>query len=179
VLLDEWVPPTPPLDRDEALAELARRYFASHGPATIHDLARWAGITVTDARRGLAAIQSELQQAKIDDQLYWLSYSLPVTISQAEPAYLLPGFDEFVLGYGDRNAVLDSTYADRICPGGNGVFSPTVVVDGKIAGTWKRTLKPRGVAVEWTPFTAFTAAEEQVLSVAAQHYGDFLAKPIL
>jgi len=174
VLLDEWVPPTPPRDRDEALAELAHRYFTSHGPATVHDLARWAGITVTDARRGLAAIQGELQGETVDGQEYWLPPTLPAATSQAEPVYLLPGFDEFVLGYGERSAVLDPVYADRICPGGNGVFSPTVVSDGRIRGTWKRTLKTKAVAVEWTPFTSFTPAEEAALVAAAQQYGDFL-----
>lgn len=178
VLLDEWVPPTPPRDRDEALAELARRYFTSHGPATVHDLARWAGITITDARRGLAAIQRELQQAKIDDQLYWLPHSLPVPISQAEAVYLLPGFDEFVLGYGNRNAVLDPTFADRICPGGNGVFSPTVVIDGTIRGTWKRSLKKGGVTVDWTPFATFTPSAEAALRVAAAQYGKFLGMAV-
>ncbi|MCB0085375.1 MAG: winged helix DNA-binding domain-containing protein, partial [Caldilineaceae bacterium] len=84
------------------------------------------------------------------------------------------GFDEFVLGYGERSAVLDPVYADRICPGGNGVFSPTVVSDGRIRGTWKRTLKTKVVIVEWTPFTSFTPAEEAALVAAAQQYGDFL-----
>ena len=178
VLLDEWVPPTPLLDCDEALAELARRYFTSHGPATSHDLARWADITLTDARRGLAAIQSELQQETVDDQEYWFSRTTPIAFSQAQPVYLLPGFDEFVLGYGERSAVLDPTYANRICPGGNGVFNPTVVIDGRIAGTWQRTLKKRGVMVEWTPFQPFTPVQTAALTVAAQRYRQFLDLPL-
>ncbi|MCB0125438.1 MAG: AlkZ family DNA glycosylase, partial [Caldilineaceae bacterium] len=153
-LLAEWVPPTAPLPRDEALAKLAQRYFTSHGPATVHDLARWAGITVTDARRGVAGVDKILLCEMVGEQEYWLPYSTPAVVAQAEPVYLLPGFDEFVLGYGDRAAVLDPAYADRICPGGNGVFSPTVVIDGQIRGTWKRTLKTKAVAVEWTPFTS-------------------------
>lgn len=174
VLLDEWVPPTPPLDRDAALAELARRYFTSHGPATVKDLVRWAGITLTDARRGLAAVGGELQHETIDDQEYWLPQTMPTTTSQPAPLYLLPGFDEFVLGYGDRSAVLDPAYADRICPGGNGVFSPTVVIDGQIRGTWKRSFKQGGVTVDWTPFATFTPSAEAALSVAAAQYGAFL-----
>ncbi|MEZ4614778.1 MAG: winged helix DNA-binding domain-containing protein [Caldilineaceae bacterium] len=174
VLLDEWVPPTPPRDRDEALAELARRYFTSHGPATVHDLARWAGLTVTDARRGLAAIQGELQGETVDGQEYWLPPTLPAATSQAAPLYLLPGFDEFVLGYGDRGAILDPAYADRICPGGNGVFSPTVVIDGQIRGTWKRHLKRNTVTVEWTPFQSFSTEIGKALFTASQRYGNFL-----
>lgn len=177
VLLDEWLPPTPSLSRDEALAALARRYFTSHGPATVHDLARWAGLTVTDAKQGLAAIQSELQQVRVDEQVYWLPQTSPTNCAGA-PVYLLPGFDEFVLGYGDRSAILDPAYADRICPGGNGVFSPTVVIDGKIAGTWKRTLKKAGVLVEWTPFHSLIPAQEAALALAAQRYCQFLELPL-
>jgi hypothetical protein len=179
VLLDEWTPPIPSLPRDEALAGLARRYFTGHGPATVPDLARWAGITVTDAKRGLAAVQHQLHRETVDGQEYWLSQTSPAAPDEVAPVYLLPGFDEFVLGYGDRRAILDPAYADRICPGGNGVFSPTVVIDGKIRGTWKRTFKAQGVAVEWAPFQPFTAAEEMVLRAVATQYGDFLAMPIL
>jgi len=177
VLLDEWVPPTKPLLRDEALAELARRYFTSHGPATVYDLARWAGITLTDARRGLAAIEHELQQERVDDQAYWLPQNMPVATSQAAPLYLLPGFDEFVLGYGDRGAVLEAAYADRICPGGNGVFSSTVVIDGLIRGTWKRRRKAKTVAIDVNSFQSFTAAEEASITAALQPYGTFLGLP--
>ncbi len=174
VLLDEWVPPTPPLDRDEALAELARRYFTSHGPATVYDLARWAGITITDARRGVVDVDKTLIRERIGAQEYWLPHSRTAAGEQAKPVYLLAGFDEFVLGYGDRSAILEPAFANRICPGGNGVFSPTVVIDGQIRGTWKRTLKTRAVAVEWTPFTSFTATEDAALAAAAQGYGGFL-----
>lgn len=178
VLLDEWIGPTPRLARDEALAALARRYFTSHGPATVPDLARWAGITLHDARQGLAAIQHELQQETVAGQAYWLAPSTLTVATSAAAVYLLPGFDEFVLGYGERSAVLDPTFANRICPGGNGVFNPTVVIDGKVAGTWKRTLKKAGVLVEWTPFHPLTAAQEAALAVAAQRYSHFLALPL-
>lgn len=178
VLLDEWVPSTPPLTREEALAALARRYFTGHGPATVHDLARWAGITVTDAKLGLAAIQYELQQETIDGQAYWLSQTIPTATSDVAPVYLLPGFDEFVLGYGDRSAVLDPLFADRICPGGNGIFSPTVVVDGRILGTWRRMLKKNQVTVELMPFATFGPTAEAVLAAAAARYGEFLGMAV-
>lgn len=178
-LLAEWVPTSEPLPRDEALAKLAQRYFTSHGPATVYDLARWAGITVTDARRGVAGVDGTLVCETIGEQEYWLPQSKPAVVEEVEPVYLLPGFDEFVLGYGDRSAILDPAYADLICPGGNGVFSPTVVIDGQIRGTWRRTLKTKAVAVEWTPFASFTIAEEANLAAAAQRYGDFLGLAVL
>ncbi len=178
VLLDEWVPPTKPLTREEALAELARRYFTSHGPATVKDLVRWAGITVKDAKTGIAGAGSALRQETVDGEEYLLPDALPTPTIDPGSLYLLPGFDEFVLGYGDRSAVLDPAYADRICPGGNGIFSPTVVIDGRIRGTWKRTLKSKAVAIEAIPFQSFTAVEEAAITAAAQPYGNFLALPI-
>jgi len=182
VLFDEWVPPSDPLPREEALAKLAQRYFASHGPATVHDLARWAGITVTDARQAVAATvatAATLIAESFGGQEYWLPHTLSTTAEFAEPLYLLPGFDEFVLGYGDRGAVLDPAFADRLCPGGNGVFSPTVVIEGVIRGTWKRTIKTRGATVGWTPFVSLTPPEEAALLAAAEQYGNFLGKDIV
>ena len=72
--------------------------------------------------------------------------------------FLLPGFDEFVLGYGDRSAVLDPAFADRIVPGGNGMFRPTVVSDGRIVGTWQWTGRGAARTVTPTPFTDFPPA---------------------
>lgn len=174
VLLDEWAPPTPPLARDEALAELARRYFTSHGPATVHDLARWAGITIADAKQGAAAASAALIQERVADQSYWLPHSASAPAASAEALYLLPGFDEFILGYGDRSDVLDPTYADRICPGGNGVFSPTLVIRGRVVGTWKRTLQKRRVIIKLDPFSPLSQGDMAAVTDAATLYADFL-----
>ena len=178
-LLDEWVAPTQPIPREEALAKLAQRYFASHGPATVHDLARWAGITVTDARHGTADVGTALICEIVAGTEYWLPQQTPEGLSTIHTVHLLPGFDEYILGYSDRDAVLAPQHADRICPGGNGVFRPTVVIDGIVRGTWQRTLKKKGVAIEWTPFEAFSAAESTAIAAAAQRYGEFLTLPVI
>lgn len=177
-LLDEWIPQTKPLARDEALAELARRYFTSHGPATLQDLVRWAGITTAEAKIGLEAAGKQVIQETIADRVYWMSSDGPDLSIGMESTYLLPGFDEYLLGYGDRSAVLDPADAERICPGGNGMFSPTIVIDGQVAGAWKRTFKKGAVAVEWTPFRALTSLENHALSAAAERYGAFLGMPV-
>lgn len=173
-LLDEWLPPTKPLTRDEALAELAKRYFTSHGPATLPDLARWAGITLTEAKLGLAAVEGALIQETIEGQRYWLSPSLPTKPDQVKSAYLLPGFDEYLLGYGDRSAVLDPAYANLICPGGNGVFQPTMVLNGKVVGTWRRALKKGKVQITFAPFVPLTEVELASFAPAAEEYAAFL-----
>jgi Winged helix DNA-binding domain len=159
VLTDEWIPKPRRLDREEALAELALRFFRGHGPATVPDLARWSGLTITDARAGLAAVRDQLATLDVDGTEHLLDPATPELLdavrAEARGLFLLPGFDEFVLGYGDRSAVLDPAFADRIVPGGNGMFRPTVVRDGRIAGTWRRigTGAKRRIAAE--PFTDF------------------------
>ena len=178
-LLDEWAPPTPTLARDEALAELARRYFASHGPATVQDLLRWAGLTTAEAKTGLAAAGKGLRHETVEGRVYWLTEDSPNQIDGPPAAHLLPGFDEYLLGYGDRSAVLDPAYAQRICPGGNGVFNPTIVIDGRVAGAWKRTAKKGAVVIELAPFRPLTAAEHHAISAAADRYGEFMGLPVM
>lgn len=141
VLLDEWVPAARRLDRDEALAELAARFFAGHGPATVQDLARWSGLPVRDARAGLASARPALESLTVEGTEHFLDPATPEVLAgcrqEARGTFLLPGFDEFVLGYGDRGAVLDPAFATHLVPGGNGMFRSTVVVDGRIVGTWR------------------------------------------
>jgi hypothetical protein len=175
VLLDEWVPDAKSMDRERGLAEIAKRYFTSHGPATVQDFARWLGVTLGDARSGLEMVKSQLVLETIDGQTYWMSpdRSMPRHISTA--VHLLPGFDEFVLGYKDRSAVLDPKYASRICPGGNGVFYPTIVLDGRIIGIWKRSVNNGRVAVTAQPFTSLSEPETKGFARAARRYEKYLA----
>jgi hypothetical protein len=179
VLLDEWVPQSGGRARDDALAELTRRYFTSHGPATAQDLMHWAGLTAAEAKTGLEAAGKELIRETIADRVYWMPREVPKLSDGAPSVHLLPGFDEYVLGYRDRSAVLDPAHAQRICPGGNGVFNPTIVVDGKVTGTWKRTLKKGSVVVEVAPFRPMTPAENRAVHAAADRYGKFLGLPVV
>jgi len=88
--------------------------------------------------------------------------------------HLLPSFDEFVLGYKDRSAFLDAEYAGLIVPGGNGVFRPTVVIDGRVAGVWKRVTRRGHDTVEATPFASFTTEQSDAIERAADRYLAFL-----
>jgi hypothetical protein len=148
VLLDEWVPEPRRPGRDEALAEWARVYFTGHGPARRQDFARWTGLPAADVR---TAIEGALQHLVTDDDGLLLDAATPDRLVAAhDPAgeLLLPGFDEFVLGYGDRTEILDAAHADRIVPGGNGMFRPTVVRDGRVVGTWRWAGSGRNRRVE-------------------------------
>ena len=112
-LLDECVPAPRALERDEALAELARRYFTSHGPATLQDFVWWSGLTVADAKAGLAMAQPQLVQAVSGGQSYWLASSMPTAKAASPTAYLLPAYDEYTIAYKDRSAVLSPSHANN------------------------------------------------------------------
>ena len=174
VLLDEWAPGAKSMDREQALAEIAKRYFTSRGPATVQDFAWWMGVTLSDARAGLDMVKSQLIQETVDGQAFWMApnHSTPRCASAA--VHLLPGFDEFVLGYKDRSAFLDPAHASRICPGGNGVFFPTIVIDGRIAGLWRRRVKKDRVSVAAHPFSALSEPEAKGFVRAARRYGQYL-----
>jgi hypothetical protein len=176
--IDEALPGLKSKPRDESLAELARRYFTTRGPVTLADFTWWSGLSAAEAREALALIRSELVEETIDGRRYWLPPGQATVSDVAGPiVHALPGFDEFVLGYKDRSAALDRQFADRICPGGNGVFYPTIVVNGQIVGTWKRENKKKAVSISVEPFTSLTAAEYAAFTDAIQPFGAFLGLP--
>jgi hypothetical protein len=178
VLLDEWVPDSRDLSREESLAELARRYFAGHGPATVHDFAWWAGLTVTEARSGLEAAMPELTSETIEGKEYWMTTDAPGHTAYDESRVdLLPAFDEYLLGYKDRGAVIAVEDATKVVPGKNGVFLPTIVVDGRVVGTWKRKLKKNSIDITMTPFTHPGDLDERAIK-AAERYSGFLGLPL-
>jgi hypothetical protein len=167
VLTETWIPRARSLGREEALGELAERYFRSHGPATVSDLTRWAKLVATDARTAVAVARPRLATFEEDGVEHLMDPATPdllrAAAAEADTVILLPGFDELLLGYGDRRAVLDPAYAERIVPGGNGMFRPTVIVAGQVVGTWCHAGSKTRRSIEATPFTAFTPAVEAVI----------------
>ncbi len=172
-LLDEWVPVSRKLTREAALAELALRYFGSRSPATVQDFSTWAKLSLTDARAALASAAPRLQSFGQGGVTYWMPLESPKP-DTLPPAFLLPAFDEYLLGYKDRSAVLGAEHATRIVPGGNGMFLPMMVLNGKVIGTWKRTLGKKSVSIEYAPFGKVKKAELAAFDAAAQRYGEFL-----
>lgn len=177
-LLDEWVPEAKPLSRDEALAELARRYFESHGPATLRDFVWWSGLTTTDARAGLEAAAPRLFKEVIGGETYWLPAHAGRADSapkgETRDAFLLPVYDEYTVAYRDRTAALNPSDANQT---GNGIFRHVIVIGGRVVGTWTRALKKGGVVITTSPLTKFSPAEARAVASAAKRYGEFLGVP--
>jgi Winged helix DNA-binding domain len=176
-LLDERAPQARTLDRDEALAELARRYFTSHGPATLQDFVWWSGLTVADARAGLEMVTSQLMHEVVDDQMYWFAPSTAPAKDLSQTAYLLPNYDEYMVGYIDRRAIFDASHTHRLDPRG-GLLTNTMVLDGQVVGTWKRTFKKNTVVIEAKPFVPLSTTETRAFANSANRYGEFLRMPV-
>ena len=171
-LLDEWVPKSKTLSRDEALSELAHRYFSSHGPATLPDFRWWAGLTVADAQAGLEEAKARLAREKVADTEYWLSPTMPAPPPPGPAVCLLPGYDEYVLGYADRGIALDAVEFRRVVHNGNGVFRPTIVLDGRVVGTWQPGTKTRATAAADLFFEVDRAVSD-ALGMAVRIYDGF------
>ncbi|HWQ12560.1 MAG TPA: winged helix DNA-binding domain-containing protein [Roseiflexaceae bacterium] len=178
-LLDEWAPSARSLPRDEALATLALRYFTGHGPATLQDFMWWSGLTAADARAGSGAAATQLERAVVEGREYYFAGDAAHTPEDAPGAFLLPPFDEYLVGYRDRSAMLDQRHAPMVVPSANGVFNPIVVIGGRVVGSWKRTLQKDTVAITFSPFAALDEAQARTLADAAGRYGDFLGKRVV
>ena len=174
--LDAWIPNPRRLERDEALGELAWRYFRSHGPATAEDLARWSGLTMREVRRGLDIGGGRLTTIEIEDTTYHLDAEVLDAPGPTADVVLLPGFDEYILGYRDRSAVLSPEHANTIVPGANGMFKPTIVIGGEVVGTWSRRVATRAVHIDAIPFAPLSVAAVAGLEAAAEAYGRYIGR---
>ena len=178
-LLDERAPSARRLDREEALAELTLRYFTGHGPAQVNDFAWWSGLTVADARHGLALAGPALAVEAIGAKSYW---ACPMRRSQLPPGptvHLLPNYDEFLIAYRDRAASLDPAREFDTAPFPYGsILAHVVVLNGQVWGGWKRRRDGRQVVVQLGPLDAFDASERAALEQAVGHFARFLSVPV-
>lgn len=160
------------LDRDEALAELALRYFTGHGPATERDLSYWATLTLTDVRAGLAAAQDRLASFEHDGRTFWHAPDEePPTGPQLPAAHLLQVLDEMYRGYQDSRMVLDAAGA---VPRGRESTLGMCLVDGQLVASMKRTTSDSRVTFDLQPHATWSPASLPAVEEAAAAYGRFL-----
>ena len=175
VLLDERAPATAHLDPDAALGKLALRYFTGHGPATLADFAWWAGLPLGQARQALALVAADLTQVTAGDRRYFYAHGEQTADDRAVPAvYLLPAFDEYYLGYKERDLVLAPGLDKRVVSS-NGIFRPVIVVDGQVEGIWRRERNGTGVRTQIERFGALDSLEAQALDATLRQYTTFLS----
>ena len=174
-LLDEHVREPRRLDPEAAADELALRYFTGHGPATVRDLAWWSGLPLTRVREAAARVRDRLDAIEVEGVEYLMRPGLE---ADGDGVHLLPGFDEYLLGYTDRTAALAPERSEEIVPGGNGVFRSTIVARGEVLGVWTRERRAAGVRIAAHPFAPLSGRDERALAAAARRYGRFLGSEV-
>lgn len=177
-LLEERVPASAPIERDEALLRLTKIYFATRGPATPADFSWWSGLTVADAKKGVDLAGSSLEHAIVDGRTYWFARSAPAAMSESPTVHLLPNFDEYSVAYRDRSALGQRLKKSGVDLRNDKSLANIVVVDGQLVGTWKRILKKGAAAVEASLLTSITRGERKAVAAAAEKYAEFLEMPV-
>ena len=169
-LLAERAPAARRMERDEALAELTRRYLRSHGPATVRDFVWWSGLTTADARRGLEITRA--RHHAIDGLTYWTLGREPGSLARAGTGvHLLPIYDEYLVAYRDHRVVPRPAYV-------LGGFQHALLVGGQVAGTWRTLPRPEGLVVDVRGSRRLKPAERRGLAQAVTRYRRFLGVPV-
>jgi hypothetical protein len=173
-LLDEVVPAAKTLSRVEALSEFTRRYFTTRGPATLKDFTAWSGLTMKDAKEGLAALPKGFIHENINGQEYvFLPSGTNIDKASFYNTFLIPDYDEYVMSYKDRSNVFLPSGNTAINKGDNAPSQHMVVINGVIGGTWKRTIRDKQVAIETTTFKCLHQEDERALKKAVDRYCSF------
>jgi hypothetical protein len=178
--LDEWVEHSHHPDREEALATIACRYVRSHGPATRRDFIGWTGLTAADADAALAAAADTVTTVAVDGHAMLVAADALAArpVPMLDGVLVLPGFDEYLLGYKDRSLMVDPEHAQAIVPGGNGVFQATVVRAGRVIGTWKRSSTATRTVVTVLPLVPLRSRDLREVEAAFERYAHFVHTPV-
>jgi hypothetical protein len=172
-LLEERVAPVKKLEREEALVELVRRYFTSRGPATMKDFVVWSGLTMADVKKGIEMLKPKLEHEVVDSQTYWFAEPTSPNTRASKTAHLLPIYDEYVMGYKDRSAILGVLEKESL-DASSIAFDNIIVMDSMLIGSWKRTLSKSEVVVETNFNVPLTKTIQQAVAKAVERYGKFL-----
>jgi hypothetical protein len=179
LLVEDRVPPAPPAeaalaaDPDAALAELVHRFFAGHGPATVQDLRAWASLTVTDVRRGLEAVGDRLASVVVEGRTFWFEPPADPYRAPSPAVHLLQAYDEYLVGHADSKDLIVPE-GDYDLWGRRRRFNGVVVLDGRVAGDWRRRITRDRVLVEVELLHPFEGAAAEALQAAADAHGRFL-----
>lgn len=157
---------------EEALAELAKRYFNSHGPATLADYAWWSGLSMTEAKKGLEAVKHLFISEEINGNIYWMRSDLQSPPSEERSALLLPAFDEYVVSYKERAEIISEKYYRKVLTI-NGIFSPTIHLNGEIIGSWKRVKQKKTITAELSFFETAPKKVQPWFNQAIKGYEEF------
>jgi hypothetical protein len=175
VLVDEWIPSNASMpSKDEAMAELARRYIRSHGPVVAEDFAWWAGLNKGEANAAFQSIANELETAVVNEKEFWFDPASADAKPKPGKAYLLPTYDEYGIAYKNRDEFIHNDEYRLV----GGLFTSAIMMNGKMIGTWRRVLEKKSVEFEFKPFQKFTTAQKKSIQTDVKRYGKFLSQPV-
>ncbi|WP_294964274.1 winged helix DNA-binding domain-containing protein [uncultured Flavobacterium sp.] len=173
-LLEERVlKPKTKLTKEEALAKLARRYFESHGPATVLDFSWWSGFAPTICQKAINAIELQLNATTIDNQTYWFGKDFSSENKFRESVHFLPAFDEILISYKTREASFTGDHQSKTFTN-NGIFKPIILENGKVIGIWKRTIKKDHAKIETEFFNETENSKKEILFQAIRSFETYL-----
>jgi len=176
-LVDERVPPTPPREPDEALAELTRRWFTSHGPATAKDFSWWSSLTLTQVRRGLEIVGDELEAVDVDGLTCWFAPSAPPVRDPSPTAHVLQGYDEYGVAYTESRPVLNIAGRAIAPADANQVIQP-LLLDSQGIGWWRRKVGRGEVAAEVHLAAPVSDAEMAAVRAAFDRFAAFVGTSV-
>lgn len=177
MLLKERAPQAKLLSTEASIIELCKRYFQSHGPATIKDFAWWSGLTVADCMKGISQ-QKNVHTMTAGTLIYYYFDIRDDQRTMPDEAYLLPNYDEYTVAYKERDAFYDPSNTAYLNSRENVAFGNMIVVKGEIIAMWKKTLRSKTVEIQVLPFKSFSRTETQQITVAFEKYGAFINKTV-
>ncbi|HEX2921696.1 MAG TPA: winged helix DNA-binding domain-containing protein [Bacteroidales bacterium] len=173
-LIEEWAPGKGSLSRETSLGKLAVRYFTSHGPAMLKDFSWWSGLSITESRKAIEIAGNKLEKIKVEQNEYWCGCDL-LNIEGSTKAYLIPAFDEILISYSDRSAML-TRVDNKKAISSNGFFRPVIVTDGQVSGLWKTTKNKDKIIVEAVFFKRSSKSAKESVSKEVEAYGNFIGR---
>lgn len=176
-LLEERVPKRRSLTREESLAKLARTYFSSRGPATVHDFSWWSGLSMADARNALEMVSSEFDSTTKNAVTYWYPKSITRRKERQRRPYLLPAYDEFIISYRDRGASIDLKHQSKTVSD-NGIFRPATVIGGRVSALWKRSTVSEKVVIDVRLLRSHSKDERRLIQKAGERFGEFIKRDV-
>ena len=176
-LVEDRLPPARPRERDEALAELGRRYVEGHGPAQVADLAWWSGLTMADARRGLESVTPPLLREAIDGRIFYASPTEPLAEAPRPVMHLLPNYDELLIAFRDRTDAMDPDLPPpaRVA---QVVLNHVVVRNGLVVGGYRRRDEAAATRLKIDPLVELRQADRAALRGVIERFATFLGRPV-
>ncbi|HET6212236.1 MAG TPA: winged helix DNA-binding domain-containing protein, partial [Micromonosporaceae bacterium] len=176
-LVSERAPDAQTLPPDEALAELTRRYFTSHGPATVKDFSWWSSLTVAQIKRGLDLVGSRLSSQEVDGHTYWYAPATAPKRDRPPTVHVLQGYDEYVVAYTESRSVTNLAGLPAGTPNENQLIHP-IVLDSQVVGFWRRGAERGGITARPTLAVARSAQQRRAVDAAFARYAEFAGVPV-